>query len=81
LAAVTGTAPTIPVEQGPVTGSLPPIQHWFFEQKLCDPPLEPGFTAKGAASDCPCPTGAVQQLLEHHDALRLRFIPKSVGSK
>jgi len=60
---------------------LTPIQHWFFEQ-LCDPPLEPGFTAKGAASGVPALLErAVQQLLEHHDALRLRFIPKSVGSK
>jgi len=32
-------------------------------------PLEPGFTAKGAASDCPCPTGASCAAIAEHDAL------------
>ncbi|HEY9650043.1 MAG TPA: amino acid adenylation domain-containing protein, partial [Coleofasciculaceae cyanobacterium] len=39
LAAVAGTTATIQAEQEPVTGAIPltPIQHWFFEQKLCEP--------------------------------------------
>jgi amino acid adenylation domain-containing protein/non-ribosomal peptide synthase protein (TIGR01720 family) len=38
LAAVAEIASTIQAEQGLVTGAIPltPIQHWFFEQKLCD---------------------------------------------
>jgi amino acid adenylation domain-containing protein/non-ribosomal peptide synthase protein (TIGR01720 family) len=83
LAAVVGTTPTIQSEQEPVTGSLPltPIQHWFFEQKLRDPhhwnqalllevrqAIVPSLLER-----------AVQQLQSHHDALRLRFIPKESG--
>jgi amino acid adenylation domain-containing protein/non-ribosomal peptide synthase protein (TIGR01720 family) len=69
----------VPVtEQGPVKGEagLIPIQHWFFEQGLADPHhfnqavllevspnLEPGLLEK-----------ALQHLVAHHDALRLRFV-------
>ena len=77
LAAVAGTASTINSLQGAVTGSVPltPIQHWFFEQRLPDPDhfnqslilelkerLDPGALNQAAA-----------RLLEHHDALRMRF--------
>ncbi|NEQ80727.1 MAG: amino acid adenylation domain-containing protein [Moorea sp. SIO2I5] len=83
LAAVAGTASTIQAEQGIVTGFLPltPIQHWFFEQQLCDahhwnqaillevpPAIVPTLLEQ-----------AVQKLLEHHDALRLKFIPEESG--
>ncbi|MCA1994249.1 MAG: amino acid adenylation domain-containing protein, partial [Coleofasciculus sp. S288] len=83
LAAVAGTALTIRVQQEPVTGSLPltPIQHWFFEQKLCDlhhwnqavllevrQALVPDLLKQ-----------AVQYLLKHHDALRLRFSTTESG--
>jgi non-ribosomal peptide synthase protein (TIGR01720 family) len=81
LAAVAGTAPAILAEQGHVTGSLPltPIQHWFFEQKLCDPHhWNQALLLKVRQAIVPdLLERAVQQLLEHHDALRLRFIPKS----
>lgn len=70
-------------EQGLVTGSVPltPIQHWFFEQNQPDPhhwnqsvllevlqPLNPTLLHQ-----------AVQHLLVHHDALRLRFVPTESG--
>lgn len=83
LAVVAGTALTMRSHQEPVTGSLPltPIQHWFFEQKLCDQhhwnqavllevrqALVPELLKQ-----------AVQYLLKHHDALRLRFITTESG--
>jgi len=83
LAAVAGTAPTIQAEQEPVTGAIPltPIQHWFFEQKLCEPHhwnqallLE----VRGAITPALLEQ-AVQHLLKHHDALRLRFTPTQSG--
>lgn len=69
--------------QGTVTGpvTLTPIQHWFFEQAFADPhhfnqavllearqPLKPSLVEK-----------AVQHLLAHHDALRLRFTHAGSG--
>ncbi|MDY7076205.1 MAG: amino acid adenylation domain-containing protein [Chloroflexota bacterium] len=77
LAAVAGTGPVIQAEQGIVEGVVPltPIQRWFFEQDLPEPhhwnqaillevrqPLEPALLE-----------AAVGHLMEHHDALRLRF--------
>jgi len=70
----------IPVEQGPVTGSLLltrfstgslsrscAIHHWNQALLLkVRQAIVPALLER-----------AVQQLLEHHDALRLRFIPKS----
>ena len=66
-------------EQGPVTGPVPltPIQRWFFEQELPRAaPLQPG----GAASTSgPAPSATRSRrgrgaAVEHHDALRLRFV-------
>ena len=77
LAAAAGTSDSAPAEQGLVTGSVPltPVQHRFFEQVLPEPhhwnqsllleisrPLDQILLEK-----------ALQQLLRHHDALRLRF--------
>ncbi|WP_445305063.1 amino acid adenylation domain-containing protein [Microcoleus sp. Pol12B4] len=77
LAAVTDIAGTQQSEQGLIIGEVPltPIQHWFFEQNLSDPhhwnqavllelqqPLEPALIES-----------VLQELLKHHDALRLRF--------
>ncbi len=77
LAAVAGTSEVVRAEQGIVTGPVPltPSQLWFFEQRFADPhhynlsflrevlqPLEPVLLEQ-----------AIQQLLIHHDALRLRF--------
>jgi len=77
LAKVIGTGAEIHAEQGVVTGSLPltPIQHWFFDHHPIDPHhfntsmlLELGYEA-----DIALLKKAVEQMMIHHDALRLRF--------
>ncbi|OYE00557.1 non-ribosomal peptide synthetase [Nostoc sp. 'Peltigera membranacea cyanobiont' 232] len=77
LATVAGTIKTLSIEQGLVTGTLPltPIQHWFFEQKL---PQKHHFNQSfllTVPSDLNLEIleQVWQQLLKHHDALRLRF--------
>jgi amino acid adenylation domain-containing protein/non-ribosomal peptide synthase protein (TIGR01720 family) len=77
LAAVAETDAAVRAEQGPVTGpvALTPIQQWFFEQDFAEPHhwnqsilletdqrLDPALLEQ-----------AVQHLLDHHDALRMRF--------
>src|SRR5947209_3457601 len=83
LAAEAGLVSNRQAEQDIVTGPVPltPIQHWFFEQQLPDlhhwnqavllevqHELDPGLLEQ-----------ALQALLVHHDALRLRFQP--IGSQ
>ncbi len=83
LAAALDTAQPVRAEQGLITGPVPllPGQHWFFEQKLPEPhhfnqamlfevrqKLNPELMQQ-----------AVQQLLIHHDALRLRFEQNESG--
>jgi non-ribosomal peptide synthase protein (TIGR01720 family) len=83
LATVADTSHVSQAEQGMVAGSVPltPIQHWFFEQQLPDPdhwnmalllevraPLIASLLEK-----------AMQQLMAHHDALRLRFVEEPTG--
>jgi amino acid adenylation domain-containing protein/non-ribosomal peptide synthase protein (TIGR01720 family) len=77
LAAVAGATQVIHAEQGLVAGEVPltPIQRWFFEQEFAGQHhwnqsvllevRQPLDRAKLEA--------AIQQLLTHHDALRLRF--------
>ena len=76
LAAVAGTATSTIAEQGIITGVMPltPIQHWFWEQTLREPHhfnqsilLEVSSKLKPELLK-----QVVQQLLVHHDALRLR---------
>jgi non-ribosomal peptide synthase protein (TIGR01720 family) len=82
LATVVGTM-AIQAEQGLVTGSVPltPIQHRFFEQDLSQahhynqsvllevsPNIQPDLLKQ-----------VVQQLLIHHDGLRLRYVPSESG--
>jgi non-ribosomal peptide synthase protein (TIGR01720 family) len=77
LAAVAGTTPAIQAEQGIVEGPLPltPIQRWFFEQR----PPEPHHWNQAMLLEVRQPldrfllAAAVERLLQHHDALRLRF--------
>ncbi|MEG3959208.1 non-ribosomal peptide synthetase/type I polyketide synthase [Microcoleus sp. herbarium2] len=83
LATVAGTTSVFQAEQGLVTGEvlLTPIQEWFFEQQFAEPhhwnqamllevrqPLDLGLLSQ-----------VVQQLLIHHDALRLRFMRSPSG--
>ena len=78
LAEVTNITQTLRAEQGLVTGTLPltPIQQWFFAQNFPEPhhfnqslllkvpqTLDPNLLSQ-----------VVQQLLLHHDGLRLRFV-------
>jgi len=83
MAAVAETTPEIQAEQGLVTGKVPltPIQRWFFDQALADPHhfnqamlLEVRQPLKTPLLD-----KALQQLLLHHDGLRLRFEYKASG--
>jgi amino acid adenylation domain-containing protein/non-ribosomal peptide synthase protein (TIGR01720 family)/FkbM family methyltransferase len=77
LASSVGSTNAVAVEQDPITGELPltPIQSWFFEQNQPDPqhfnhamlltfqqPIKPEVLERAA-----------NELLTHHDALRLRF--------
>jgi amino acid adenylation domain-containing protein/non-ribosomal peptide synthase protein (TIGR01720 family) len=83
LAAVAGTALTMRSHQEPVTGSLPltPIQHWFFEQKLCDRHHwnQAVLLEVQQAMVPDLLKQAMQHLLKHHDALRLRFTTTESG--
>ena len=83
LAAVASTTETLKAEQCLVTGSLPltPIQHWFFEQNLPSPHhFNQAFLLEVQQElDSTQLQQAVQQLLVHHDALRLRFTLSEEG--
>ncbi|MFP2933297.1 amino acid adenylation domain-containing protein, partial [Pyxidicoccus sp. 3LG] len=77
LAAVAGTRQTVRAEQGPVVGpvALTPIQHWFFDLGLEAPQwwnmsllLEAKVPLDAAVLE-----RALAHVVEHHDALRLRF--------
>ncbi|MCU0532506.1 MAG: amino acid adenylation domain-containing protein [Hydrococcus sp. Prado102] len=85
LAAVVGETVRIHAEQDMVTGSVPltPIQHYFFEQKLPESHhfnmsvlLEVPSNLKSELLE-----QVVEQLLLHHDALRLRFNASDEGWK
>ncbi|MBG1262687.1 amino acid adenylation domain-containing protein [Nostoc sp. BAE] len=78
LAAVTNITQTARAEQGLVTGTLPltPIQQWFFAQNFPEPHhFNQSFLLKVPQTLNPnLLSQIVQQLLLHHDALRLRFV-------
>jgi amino acid adenylation domain-containing protein/thioester reductase-like protein/non-ribosomal peptide synthase protein (TIGR01720 family) len=69
---------TIEAEQGLVTGSVPltPIQHWFFEQMLSEPHHwnQAVLLEVRQRLNSDLLKQAVEHLLNHHDALRSRFI-------
>ena len=77
LAAVAGKGKTIAVEQGIVSGQAPltPVQRWFFEQQ----PAEANHFNQAVMFnvrqrlDPQKVKQVIARLLEHHDALRLRF--------
>ncbi|MEV4053508.1 non-ribosomal peptide synthase/polyketide synthase [Amycolatopsis sp. NPDC049688] len=77
LAVAAGSAAVTAAEQGPVTGpaALTPIQHWFFAGDFGDPN---GFTQsvrieRAEPFDVETLRAALATLVEHHDALRMRF--------
>ncbi len=79
-AGTAGTAGIAGIGQGPVAGEVPltPIQHWFFAQDFAAPRhfnqallLEPREPLSPAAL-----TRAMAAIVEHHDALRMRFAPR-----
>ncbi|WP_066382131.1 non-ribosomal peptide synthetase [Anabaena sp. CA = ATCC 33047] len=81
LAAVAVTNTTQKAEQGLVTGNVPltPIQHWFFERNLA----EPHHFNQSVLLEVPphikpeLLEQALQKLLYHHDALRLRYVQQA----
>jgi amino acid adenylation domain-containing protein/thioester reductase-like protein/non-ribosomal peptide synthase protein (TIGR01720 family) len=84
LAKVAGTTTqTIQAEQGLVTGEVPltPIQHWFFTQNHPDPHHwnQALLLEVPQAFNPMLLEKMVQQLLVHHDGLRLRFVHKEAG--
>ncbi|APY90246.1 non-ribosomal peptide synthetase [Streptomyces alfalfae] len=79
---VTDTA-TAAAEQGPVTGDAPltPVQHWLLDTLTGDPAHFSQTVAHELAAD-PDETllrAALAAVLEHHDALRMRFEPLGDG--
>lgn len=77
LAAVTGITSTTSAEQGVIVGQVPltPIQHWFFEQNLpAAHHWNQAVLLELGQIDPALIQKAWQQLLIHHDALRLRFV-------
>ncbi|BAZ30180.1 non-ribosomal peptide synthase [Cylindrospermum sp. NIES-4074] len=81
LATVVNTTTFSQAEQGLVTGAVPltPIQHWFFEQNLLDSHHWNQSVLLGVRQkiNSVCLEQAVQHLLKHHDALRLRYSKES----
>jgi amino acid adenylation domain-containing protein/non-ribosomal peptide synthase protein (TIGR01720 family) len=83
LAKVAGQVEEIQANQGKLTGSvlLTPVQRWFFEQELAVPHhynqsmlLEPRESL-----DPQTLKKALAHLLNHHDALRFRFVRSDDG--
>jgi amino acid adenylation domain-containing protein/non-ribosomal peptide synthase protein (TIGR01720 family) len=74
---------TIQADQGLVTGEvhLTPIQHWFFAQNQLDPHHWNQSLLLEMRQVCnpKLLEQVVQHLIEHHDALRLRFLQKESG--
>lgn len=78
LASVAGTINSVQSEQGLVTGFIPltPVLHWFFEQNQ----PEPHHFNQSVLLEVPATLQpellqqALQKLIYHHDALRLRFV-------
>ncbi|MGW6217397.1 amino acid adenylation domain-containing protein [Streptomyces sp. NPDC055109] len=75
IAVHAGATTLVDAEQGRVVGDVPltPIQHWFFEKEL--PAFDHFNQAELLATDALDPDVlrlALTDLIEHHDALRLR---------
>jgi amino acid adenylation domain-containing protein/non-ribosomal peptide synthase protein (TIGR01720 family) len=77
LAVVVSTTPLKMAEQELVDGPVPltPIQHWFFEQDLPEPHHynQAVLLEVRGSLDSSLLAQAMQHLIRHHDALRMRF--------
>jgi amino acid adenylation domain-containing protein/non-ribosomal peptide synthase protein (TIGR01720 family) len=83
LAGVATRGSRAAIDQGPVRGALAltPIQRWFFERPMTAPQhfnqallLQPRQALEAEPLEL-----ALRALIEHHDALRLRFRPGADG--
>ncbi|HEX6292635.1 MAG TPA: amino acid adenylation domain-containing protein [Herpetosiphonaceae bacterium] len=83
LAQAVGTQQATQAEQGIVTGPVPltPIQQRFFEQEQPQPHHwnQSLLLATRQPLDAALLAQAIQQLVAHHDALRLRFVRTPTG--
>ncbi len=83
LAAAATTAPAMDVERAPAAGRarLTPIQEWFFEQRFTDAHHfnQAVLLESTERLDPSTITGAVRQLVQHHEALRTRFTETASG--
>lgn len=81
LAEIASRTKTVLSEQGLVEGEvfLTPIQHWFFEQNLVDAHHwnQTVVLEVQQSIDRGLLSQTIQNLLIHHDALRLRFIKEA----
>ncbi len=81
MVAEAGTAVT--TGQGPVTGPVPltPIQRWFLDSSPVDPHHFNQSMLLAVRGPVPAAISerALAALVEHHDALRLRFTPDETG--
>ncbi|HEY0475638.1 MAG TPA: amino acid adenylation domain-containing protein, partial [Kribbella sp.] len=76
LAASVAEAVPVPAEQGPVTGEVPltPIQHWLFDTSIHPQHFDQSVTVELAEeADADALRTALGALVDHHDALRMRF--------
>ncbi|WP_410640976.1 non-ribosomal peptide synthase/polyketide synthase [Amycolatopsis sp. lyj-346] len=77
LAVAAGSAAVTAAEQGPVTGfaALTPIQLWFFAGDFGDPNefTQSVRIERAGPFDVEMLRAALATLVEHHDALRMRF--------
>ena len=83
LAAVAGTGVASEATQDVVSGEVPltPIQQWFLERDLPEPHHFNQAVLLEAPSDVDVAAleRAVARVLDHHDALRLRFVRDTSG--
>ncbi|MBV7326659.1 amino acid adenylation domain-containing protein [Chloroflexi bacterium TSY] len=83
LACVADVVPMLQAEQGPVVGPVPqtPIQRWFFAQEQPNPHYwnQSMLLDVAVGVDDRLLEQAIHRLVEHHDALRLRFSPTKTG--
>ncbi|MDB9524397.1 amino acid adenylation domain-containing protein [Oscillatoria sp. CS-180] len=79
LATVIETAAAGVIAPMAETGNVPltPIQQWFFKQNLANPHHfnQAVYLELPLAADRGCLDRAIQQVVNHHDVLRLRFEP------